>query len=620
MKKHLILIFLIILLGNQVIEISARQISIAQFGLMPNTGENALPYVQMAIRECKTLPDVTLYFPKGRYDFFPEGGVGDPATDIFRQRSEVGFSIQKIKNFTLDGGGSEFIFHGRMQIAGIDSCEGVSLRNFSVDWDRPLISQGEIIGIGSDYIDIHVDRDQYPYAVENGKVLFEGEGWKLPVLTMYSTLYDAENKEILYNTWDASLGDVFEQKAVEVDANTLRFYGKPAIQPPLGTLVALFHVRYLTPGISLNRSKDILLKDITLYHALSNAFNGHRCENITMDNANVRVNDAKGRCFSSVADASHFSECRGKVRILNCSHTGQGDDFINVHGTSVKIANVIDPYTVTVPSDGKGNGNSVTVGDSYWVIDKISAQREKVLKVQSKQPVFENGRGIGHRIRFDKQLPPNIQKGDFLECKTWTPEVEIRNCRILKRHRARGILITTPRKVVIEDNYFRTAGAAILIEGDFNYWFESGACTNLTIRNNLFDNCLTSGNRHGHGGEWGDAVITITPSHVPVDENADTYHKNIRIEHNIFNVFDAPVLRAISVRGLYFQENTINKTQAYPPYTWQKSTFLLTGCREVEIRKNSWDTRYTSREIVTERMKTQDLYIDSTEEFVVNPK
>ncbi len=620
MKKHLILIFLIILLGNQVIEISARQISIAQFGLMPNTGENALPYVQMAIRECKTLPDVTLYFPKGRYDFFPEGGVGDPATDIFRQRSEVGFSIQKIKNFTLDGGGSEFIFHGRMQIAGIDSCEGVSLRNFSVDWDRPLISQGEIIGIGSDYIDIHVDRDQYPYAVENGKVLFEGEGWKLPVLTMYSTLYDAENKEILYNTWDASLGDVFEQKAVEVDANTLRFYGKPAIQPPLGTLVALFHVRYLTPGISLNRSKDILLKDITLYHALSNAFNGHRCENITMDNANVRVNDAKGRCFSSVADASHFSECRGKVRILNCSHTGQGDDFINVHGTSVKIANVIDPYTVTVPSDGKGNGNSVTVGDSYWVIDKISAQREKVLKVQSKQPVFENGRGIGHRIRFDKQLPPNIQKGDFLECKTWTPEVEIRNCRILKRHRARGILITTPRKVAIEDNYFRTAGAAILIEGDFNYWFESGACTNLTIRNNLFDNCLTSGNRHGHGGEWGDAVITITPSHVPVDENADTYHKNIRIEHNIFNVFDAPVLRAISVRGLYFQENTINKTQAYPPYTWQKSTFLLTGCREVEIRKNSWDTRYTSREIVTERMKTQDLYIDSTEEFVVNPK
>ena len=89
---------------------------------------------------------------------------------------------------------------------------------------------------------------------------------------------------------------------------------------------------------------------------------------------------------------------------------------------------------------------------------------------------------------------------------------------------------------------------------------------------------------------------------------------------NIFNVFDAPVLRAISVRGLYFQENTINKTQAYPPYTWQKSTFLLTGCREVEIRKNSWDTRYTSREIVTERMKTQDLYIDSTEVFVVNPK
>ncbi|WP_291583032.1 hypothetical protein [Bacteroides sp.] len=620
MKKHFILIFLIILLGNQVTEISARQISIAQFGLMPNTGENAVPYIRKAIQECKTLPDAILYFPKGRYDFFSEDEIGGSATDIFQQRSGVGFSVQKMKNFTLDGGGSEFIFHGKMQIAGVDSCEGVSLRNFSVDWDRPFISQGEIVGIGSDYIDIHVDRNQYPYTVENGKVLFEGEGWKLPILTMYSTLYDAEKKEILYNTWDASLGDVFEQKAVEVDANTLRFYGKPTIQPPLGTLVALFHVRYFTSGISLNRSKNVLLKDITLYHALSNAFSGYRCENITMDNASVRVNDAKGRCFSSVADASHFSECRGKIRILNCSHTGQGDDFINVHGINVKIADVMDRYTVIVPSGGKGNGNSITVGDSYWAIGKVSAQREKVLEVQSKQSIFENGREVGHRIRFDKQLPPNIQKGDFLECKTWTPEVEIRNCRILKRHRARGILVTTPRKVVIEDNYFRTAGTAILIEGDFNYWFESGACTNLTIRNNLFDNCLTSGNKHGHGGEWGDAVITITPSHVPADENADTYHKNIQIEHNVFNVFDAPILRAISVRGICFQENTINQTRAYPPYTWQKSAFLFTGCREVKIRKNSWDARYTSREIVTERMKSQDLHIYDTEGFVVNPK
>lgn len=618
MKKHLIWIILIILFGNQVMEISARQISITHFGLMPNTGENALPYVRKAIRECKTLPDAILYFPKGRYDFFPERGICNPVEDIFQQRSDVGLLMQKMKNFTLDGGGSEFVFHGRMQIAGVDSCENISLYNFSVDWDRPFISQGEIIGIGDDYMDIRVDRNQYPYTVENGKVLFEGEGWRLPVLTMYSTLYDAEEKEILYNTWDASLGDVFEKKAVEINTNTLRFYGRPAIHPPLGTFVALFHVRYLTPGISLNRSKNVLLKDITLYHALSNAFSGHRCENITMDNASVQVNDAKGRCFSSVADASHFSECRGKIRVLNCSHTGQGDDFINVHGTSVKIVGVIDPYTVIVPSDGKGNGNSIAVGDSYWPIGKVSAQRGKVLKVRSKQQTFESGRDVGHRITFDKQLPPDLQKGDFLECKTWTPEVEIRNCRILKRHRARGILVTTPCKVVIENNYFRTAGTAVLIEGDFNYWFESGACTNLTIQNNLFDNCLTSGNKHGNGGEWGDAVITITPSHIPADEKADTYHKNIRIEHNVFNVFDAPVLRAISVHGLYFQKNTINKTQAYQPYAWQKSAFLLTGCREVKIRKNNWDPRYTSREIITERMGPQDLRIYDTEGFVIS--
>lgn len=351
-----------------------------------------------------------------------------------------------------------------------------------------------------------------------------------------------------------------------------------------------------------------------MYHSLSNGFWGYRTENITMDNASVVVNDAKGRYFSSVADASHFSECGGTIRVLNCAHTGQADDFINVHGTSVKIIGRVNQNTVMAPVEGKGSGRSVQIGDEYWFIKQPEAQRGEVGVVADKK-LSEDG--SFYYVSFDKPVPEAIGNGDFMECKTWCAAVEIRNCKIQKRHRARGILVTTPKKVVIEDNYFSTAGTAILIEGDFDYWYESGANTDVTIRNNTFDNCLTSGNRDGSRSQWGEAVITITPSHIPSTVDMEPYHKNIRIVDNRFYVFDVPLVRAVSTRGLYFMNNQIIKTFDYRPYTWQKVSFLLDGCRDVKIRNNSWDKRYTERSVAVEHMRLSEVQTDANDHFVI---
>lgn len=44
-------------------------ISVADFGLKPDTRENAVAYVQKAIEACRGKEPVTLVFPEGRYDF-----------------------------------------------------------------------------------------------------------------------------------------------------------------------------------------------------------------------------------------------------------------------------------------------------------------------------------------------------------------------------------------------------------------------------------------------------------------------------------------------------------------------------------------------------------------------
>lgn len=111
----------------------------------------------------------------------------------------------------------------------------------------------------------------------------------------------------------------------------------------------------------------------------------------------------------------------------------------------------------------------------------------------------------------------------------------------------------------------------------------SGSHNDLTIRNNVFEDCNTSGE------EWGTAIITITPSHHPAAVTTEPYHKNIHIENNIFKTFDIPLVKARSVRNLTFTNNQIIKTSTYNPFSSQKSSFLLDGCRDVVISGNIID-------------------------------
>jgi len=70
-----------------------------------------------------------------------------------------------------------------------------------------------------------------------------------------------------------------------------------------------------------------------------------------------------------------------------------------------------------------------------------------------------------------------------MENLSWIPDLLFRNNQVLCC-RARGILISTSGKVVIEQNYFKMSGSPILIAGDANYWWESGAVKDVLIQNN----------------------------------------------------------------------------------------------------------------------------------------
>ncbi|NLR83058.1 hypothetical protein, partial [Chitinophaga eiseniae] len=447
------------------------------------------------------------------------------------------------------------------------------------------------VGYSDTFLDLKIDKNEYPYEIKNDTLYFTGEEWRSKIGTNYNNIFNAGNKDLVYETTDNPLGEIWNATAELRENGLVRLHFPLERKPERGTLIALYHDYYITDGIQLMRSSRLWLEQINIYHALSVGVGASECEDITLKQVNIIANEKKNRVFSTVADATHFNGCKGRIVIDSCKVTGAGDDFINIHGMYAPVVKVLSDHEVLLAPNDRYIG--FEKGDKAWRVDTATMQRRQILSVAKQEDVSK-----GYRLTFTENITNILKRGDLLENIDKNPDVEITNCQVMKRHRARGILVTSPGKVRISNNYFNTAGSAILIEGDRTVYYESGAVRDVAIENNVFENCYTS--------EWGEGVITITPSITPKDSVSPAYHHNIRITGNTFKHYDYALLYARSVDTLVFSSNKIIYTNTYPPFS-RKVNVYLDGCRHVTIGDNICDAAFPGRNVWIKRMKETDL-------------
>lgn len=193
-------------------------------GYTPGSRANAVPAVKQALALCKTKGSAVLVFAPGRYDFWPQDSdeklYYESNTDVIPLRT-CPILLHGQHNLTINGMGAEFVFHGIVQPFTIDSSDNITIKNISVDWDIPLTAQGQVMDVNSNYIDIAINTKESPYTIENGKLVFMGEGWK-------SAFWDAMEFEkdthlIAFNTADECLGSGWDKyKATELKHGLVR--------------------------------------------------------------------------------------------------------------------------------------------------------------------------------------------------------------------------------------------------------------------------------------------------------------------------------------------------------------------------------------------------------------
>jgi hypothetical protein len=484
---------------------------------------------------------VKISFAPGSYHFFPTGSFKtrlhiSNTNDTPYDEKAIAIYVAQSRHVTLNAQGAKIILRGKMIETSIDQSENIHLKGMSFDYQRPTLSELTVWRVTDTYADLKIHRDSR-YSIKDSVLTWEGEGWRYQAGWYWQSL---NVKTGVVSRIDLPLSQV---KFVE-QGEFVRAWFKQNPGFKTGWVYQTRDVIRDCAGIFMQRSKHILLEDIRIYFMHGMGIVSQFCENITMDSVIVKPDENSGRTCAAWADILHFSGCRGAIEIKNSYLSAANDDAINVHGTHLRIVENPNPTQIRV----RFMHNQTYGFEAFIPGDSINLIRAKSLLSYGDNVIVKSEMLNDKEILLTLKTPISSTPlpDDVVENVSWTPSLWVHHTTIAKIP-TRGILVTTRRKTVIENNIFeRTNGSAILVEDDAESWFESGLVKNLTIKHNTFLEC-------------GDPVIHIHPEnkefHGPV-------HQNISITQNRFELQNTKPLKARSTSNLQFKDNTIKSQSA----------------------------------------------------------
>ena len=605
-SRHRLLSLLLLLSLALPLGATRRTIHLSTLGLQAGTTENCTPLLRKILEglqpELEQGTDtLELLFPSGHYHLASKGAV---EREYYISNHDhagirpIGLLLKGWRHVILRGEGSELLFEDRMLPIVLDSCQGVELRGLTIDYTNPQISQLRILRSDATHGMIFTPEPWVKWRIaRKGKFETYGSNWQ--ATPDHGLAFDPKTRELCYRTSDV----LFPNRDIrQLTSKEAKKYGvKDSVSGAIlyaprwrnaqlsdGTIFAARTGYRPQPAIFVSGCQDIRLHDITIHYAEGMGLLAQCSEDIALEGFHVELRPEGGRYFTTQADATHFVACRGKISVERCRFENMMDDALNVHGVYLKVIAREGKHTLVgrFMHEQSFGFPWASVGDSVRLVTSRDIQGlEGIFHVRSissaEGEALKGAREV--RITFVEELPADYtpERQISMENLSRTPSVLF--ARNLVRHnRARGILINTPRPVLIEENTFdHISGSAILFSTDNNMWYESGQTREVTIRRNLFEDVLTS------LFQFTSAVISIHPIIPDLAAQRHPFYGqgagSIRILENTFRTFDTPLLHAISTDGILWRDNRIEPTTSYPKFHPNQKRFLFEGCRNIDI-------------------------------------
>ncbi|WP_409346194.1 hypothetical protein [Paenibacillus sp. MBLB4367] len=550
------------------------------FGAKPELDFDNTLAVRSALEACRENDGAILVFPQGVYHFWPDRAI-EKMLFISNHDQEglrrIAFHLTGSSGLTIDGQGSEFIFHGPMIPFVIEACSHVTIRNLAVDWEKPMFAQGTVCRVDAESFDIRLPEGA-DYKVENNAVWFEYGGKPEKVWGLNE--FDKRTKAPAYQSGDRLSWRRYRNLRVEETApGVITYRGHNMKLPQAGNVVVMRFGKREDPAFFINGGENISLESIRVHHAPGMGLIAQKCTHIRLHEFNVLLRQGTDRLVTAAADASHFVNCRGQIVIDRCLFENQLDDPCNVHGIYARIAERIGDNRLLIKLVHE-MAKGIPIAEPGDTIEFVRPESLLTYAVSTIQDVKTLNKDY-LLLTFEQPLPNGLNVHDVIGNATWNPDLTVVGCTV-RANRARGFLITTSGNVLLEGNTISTPGAGIKISGDANYWFESGAVKQVTIRGNEFLDC------NHCCPDWGRAVIDIDPEIERPEAHEACYHRNILIENNVFATFDTGIVYGRSVDGITFAGNVIKRSDSYPVHNVMPYPIQLHACKNVTISSNQF--------------------------------
>lgn len=577
MKKIIfVLIALCCMLFNTSCEQAVKEVNMADYieadSLKSSTFDATLA-IRDALEYCKKNKVSKLVFPKATYRVTPSYAS---EKYVFVSNNDAGlkaflFDLTGVDGFEIDGNGSEFILEGFVCPFLLDNSKSVTIRNLKIDYKRPFHSEGVIVGSGKGYVDLTFS-DKFPYEVRSEALRFkDANGTVYPYGSLLE--FNTEKRETEFKAFDRWLWKGALQ-AEKLSDDVVRVYEEGVVGRN-GNIIVFGAANRLIPAFTISDSENVLLENINIYHCGGMGVIAQRTKDIELNKVFVSPRPSGGRLISATADATHFVNCSGYLRMIDCLFENQKDDATNIHGIYAVIDKIVSPTEIIVRLkhrqqhgfDFIKKGMTLEFEDSRSLISMGTRTVADVRRLNKETTL----------VTFTEAIPAEAKLKDPVANVDFFPEVLIQGCTI-QNNRARGLLLGSRGKIVIDKNYFHTPGSAILFEGDGYYWYEQSGVRDVTITNNVFDNC-NFGN-----DTWGIGCIGVG-TRVDKDRETSRYHRNITVENNTFKIFDPCIAYLYCVDGFTFKNNKVEMSDKYEYVRDETRRFAITTSDNITIEE-----------------------------------
>lgn len=259
------------------------------------------------------------------------------------------FNMDRIRNLTIDGGGSTFLVQKDLRFMSATACTNLVIRNLNVDVRPSPVVEAVVLQLSEDRQTLTVQLDQPERAGElGGPTRQDGEQDFFGMLWLPGRYGDLSYHYYVEDVASAS-GDALRSGKIQVR-------GKESIPRPYAEQIIPGETRISlpVPGVAhrhgpgpmlrIDRCANVEMTDVEVWSAPWFAFQVSRNSgDVTFRRVHIRSEPGSGRMTSSWRDGFHVKGNTGSLLFEDCILEGMNDDAFNVSTHTWAVSKVFAP-------------------------------------------------------------------------------------------------------------------------------------------------------------------------------------------------------------------------------------------------------------------------------------